>query len=303
MKRTLNILLLLACATILYAQEINCNVTINSDQIQGSNKSVFNTLQQSITDFMNNTKWTNLSVQEFERIECNMSIIVQSVESDLFTCQMTIQARRPVFNTSYNTIILNYQDRNFNFKYQEFDRLDYQESNITSNLAAMLAYYAYLIIGIDMDSYIKLGGTISFQQCENIVSAAQTASLEGGESTGWKAFDSNKNRYAVIHNYTDEAFRAFREYFYEYHRYGLDEMQANVVNGRARIATGLGVLKEANRARPATYMVGMFLDAKSDELINIFSNGTADEKKNVLTILSDVDPTRLDKYEEALNGD
>ena len=107
----------------------------------------------------------------------------------------------------------------------------------------------------------------------------------------------------MIHNYTDEAFRAFREYFYEYHRYGLDEMQANVVNGRARIATGLGVLKEANRARPATYMVGMFLDAKSDELTNIFSKGTADEKKNVLTILSDVDPTRLDKYEEALNGD
>ncbi len=283
-----------------YAQELNCNVTINTDQIEGSNKAVFNTLQQSITDFVNNTKWTSLNVSSIERIECNMSIIVQSVVDNIYMCQMTIQARRPVFNTSYNTILLNFQDRDFNFAYQEYDRLDFQEATLTSNLAAMLAYYSYLIIGLDMDSYIRLGGTPCFQECENIVTLAQTASIENAEANGWKAFDSNKNRYAIAHNLMDEAFKKYREYFYEYHRYGLDEMQTNVVNGRARIAQGIGVLKEANRARPATYVVGMFLDAKADELINIFGKATSQEKKSVLTILSDVDPTRLERYETGI---
>ncbi len=300
MRKILYIIFATLAATSLYAQEINCNVTINSEQIEGSNKSVFNTLQQSISDYMNNTKWTSLNVSTVERIECNMSIIVQSVVDNLFTCQMTIQARRPVFNTSYNSIILNYQDNNFNFVYQEYDRLDFQETVITSNLAAMLAYYCYLVIGLDMDSYTRLGGQPCFQECENIVTNAQTASMEATEVTGWKAFDSNKNRYAIVHNLMDEAFKKFREYFYEYHRYGLDEMQTNVANGRARIAQGIPVLKDANRARPATYIVGMFLDAKSDELINIFQKGTSEEKKTVLSILSDVDPTRLDKYETAL---
>lgn len=302
MRKILYIFAVITLAANIYAQEINCNVTINSQQVEGSNKSVFNTLQQSITDYINNTKWTSLNVGPLERIECNMSIIVQSVQNNIYNCQMTIQARRPVFNTSYNTIILNYQDNYFTFAYQEYDRLDFQETMLTSNLAAMLAYYCYLIIGIDMDSYVRLGGTPCFQECENIVNLAQTATLEGSESTGWKAFDSNKNRYAIAHNLMDEAFKKYREYFYEYHRYGLDEMQANVANGRARIAQGISVLKEANRARPATYVVGMFLDAKADELINIFSKATSDEKKNVLTILSDVDPTRLERYETAFGN-
>ena len=300
MRKILYIIFATLAATSLYAQEINCNVTVNSEQIEGSNKSVFNTLQQSITDYVNNTKWTSLNVGPVERIECNMSIIVQSVVDNLFTCQMTIQARRPVYNTSYNSIILNYQDQNFNFVYQEYDRLDFQETVITSNLAAMLAYYCYLVIGLDMDSYVRLGGQPCFQECENIVTNAQTASMEATELTGWKAFDSNKNRYAIVHNLMDEAFKKYREYFYEYHRYGLDEMQTNVANGRARIAQGISVLKDANRARPATYVIGMFLDAKSDELINIFQKGTSEEKKTVLSILSDVDPTRLEKYETAL---
>ena len=162
----------------------------------------------------------------------------------------------------------------------------------------MLAYYCYLIIGYDMDSFSRLGGTPYFQQCEDIVSACQSASMEGTEQTGWKAFESNRNRYALVNNLMDEAFRKFREYFYTYHRLGLDEMQANVTNGRARIASGISVLRDANRARPATYVINTFLDAKADELVNIFQQGTTEEKKSVYEVLMDVDPTRQNLYDK-----
>ena len=149
-----------------------------------------------------------------------------------------------------------------------------------------------------MDSFDRLAGTPYFQNCENIVTAAQSASLDESEAKGWKAFDSNHNRYALINNLMDEAFKPYREYVYEYHRLGLDEMINNVANARARIAEGLSVLKDANRARPATYVVTTFLDAKNDELVNIFAGGTSDEKKRVYELLVDLDPTRQAVYDE-----
>ena len=162
----------------------------------------------------------------------------------------------------------------------------------------MLAYYCYLIIGYDMDSYSRLGGTPYFQQCENIVNAAQTASIEDNEMIGWKAFDSNRNRYALINNLMDEAFKPYREFVYTYHRLALDEMTQNVANARARIAEELPVLRTVNRARPATYAVNTFLDAKADELVDIFSKGTPEEKKKVYEILMDIDPTRGNTYDK-----
>ena len=297
-RRTL-LTLLLACGIGgAYAQEINCTVTINSDQVPGSNKSVFNTLQTSIEEYMNQNRWTNMTFSAKEKIECSMMIIVKSVSDNAFTCEMQLQSRRPVYNTTYTTPLINFKDNNFNFTYQEFDRLEYQQNQFATNLTAMLAYYCYLIIGYDMDSFSRLGGTPYFQACEDIVSACQSASMESLEQKGWLAFDSNRNRYALINNLMDEAFRKYREYFYEYHRLGLDEMQANVASGRARIANGIGVLRDANRARPATYVVNTFLDAKSDELVNIFQKGTDAEKKSVYEILIDVDPTRQSTYDK-----
>lgn len=279
------------------AQEIKCTVTINSDQIEGSNKSVFNTLKQSIEEFVNNTKWTELTFQERERIECNMMLIVKAVQDDMFICDFICQSRRPVYGTSYTTPLLNFQDNTFCFRYQEYDRLDNQQHTFTTNLTALLAYYCNLIIGYDMDSFARLGGTPFFQSCENIVSAAQSASLEETEAIGWKAFDSNRNRYALINNLMDEAFKPYRMFYYEYHRLGLDEMINNVANARARIAEGLPLLKEAQRARPATFVVTTFLDAKNDELVNIFAGGTPDEKKKIYDLLIDLDPTRQSIYE------
>ena len=288
---------LVAMSISLGAQELKCNISINSEQVQGSNKAVFTTLQQSMEEFVNTQRWTNMTFQEKERIECSMMIVVKSVQDNMFVCEFTCQSRRPVFGTTYTTPTLNIKDENFTFTYQEYDRMEFQHNTFTSNLTAMVAYYCYLIIAHDMDSFAKLGGTPYFQVCEDIVTSAQSASLDNAEMVGWKAFESNRNRYALTNNLMDEAFKKYRAYYYDYHRHGLDEMVNNVANGRARIAKDIKVLKEAYNARPATYLVGTFLDAKSDELVNIFKSGTADEKKMVYQLLMDIDPTRQDTYE------
>lgn len=295
--RSIIVVVALGWALIVPAQELKCSVTVNSDQVQGSNKEMFNTLRQSIEEFVNTSKWTNLTFQDKERIECSMLVVVKSVENNILTCDFTCQSRRPVFGTTYTTPVLNFQDNTFSFAYQEYDRMDFQQSSFTSNLTALIAYYCYLIIGYDMDSFSKLGGTPYFQACENIVTAAQSASLEEAEAKGWKTFDSKRNRYALINNLMDEVFKPYRMFCYEYHRLGLDEMVNNVANARARIAEGLPVLKEANSARPATYVVTTFLDAKNDELVNIFAGGTPEEKKKVYDLLMDLDPTRQSIYE------
>lgn len=297
MRRGGVIAVLLCMAMWLHGQELRCTVSINSDQIQGTNKSVFNTLQSSIEEYVNTLRWTNMTYQEKERIECSMLLVVKSVADDIFSCEFTCQSRRPVFGTSYYSPTLNFKDDAFVFRYQENDRLDFQQSTFTTNLTGLLAYYCYLIIGHDMDSFAKLGGTPYFQACESIVTSAQSASLESGEAAGWKAFESNRNRYALINNLMDEAFKPYRTYYYEYHRLGLDEMVNNVSNARARIAKNIGVLKQAYSARPATYVVNAFLDAKSDELVNIFQGGSTEEKKQVYDLLMDIDPTRQSQYE------
>jgi len=290
------ILSFILLAGITQAQELNCTVQINSDQVQGTNKSVFNTLQKSISEFINNRKWTEMTYTNAERIECSMNIIVKKVESDAFTAEIQVQSRRPIYNTNYNSPLINFKDNEFTFNYKEFDILEMNENTITSNLTAVLAYYSYLIIGYDMDSYSRLAGTPYFQAAENIVNAAQGGDL----GKGWKAFDNSNNRYALINNILDEAFKKFRNYFYEYHRLGLDEMPINATNARARIAEGLPLLREANRARPSAVLISAFLDAKNDELINIFTKATTKEKEEAVQILSDVNPAQSSRYEKIL---
>ncbi len=305
MRRLRYIVALCICSLTLgslTAQELNCNVTINSDQIEGSNKQIFNTLQQSISEFVNNTRWTNMTVAEQERIECNMMIIVSSVSPEnMFSAELQVQARRPVYGTTYTTPTLNFKDNNFNFTYQEFDQLQYQDQVFNTNLTAMLTYYCYLIIGYDMDSFSRLGGTPYFQQCENIITACQTATMEDSEMKGWTAFsrasDSNRNRYALINNIMDDAFKEYRLFFYDYHRLALDQMQSNVSNGRAKIAEGMPILQKTYSARPTTYLINCFLDTKSDELVNIFRGGTNEEKQAVYDILMAIDPTRQNTYD------
>ena len=292
-----SVLLFIFCtgSFLLSAQELNCNLRINSDQIQGSNKSIFTTLEKSVTEFINNRRWSDLTYAEAERIECNINIIVSKVEEDMFTAEIQIQSRRPVYNSGYNTTLFNFRDNSFVFTYKEFEVLEFNENTITSNLTAVLAYYAYIILGYDMDSYARLGGTSYFQTAERIVNAAQSMDLPG-----WRAFESSRNRYALVNNLTDEAFKKFRNYFYEYHRLGLDEMTANVVNARARILSGLPVLRETNRSRPSAIAVTSFLDAKTDEVINIFRKASDQEKRNAIEVLTDINPTQSEKFESIM---
>jgi len=295
MKQLLMVLSFLLTISYGQAQELNCNININSEQVEGSNKSVFVTLKKSISEFVNNRKWTELTYANTERIECTMNIIVKKMDIDVFTAEIQVQSRRPVYNSSYYSTLFNFKDNNFTFKYKEFDQLEMNENTITSNLTAVLAYYAYIIIGYDMDSYSRLGGTPYFLAAENIVNSAQGADL-----TGWKAFESPKNRYALVNNLTDEAFKKFRSFVYDYHRLGLDEMTSNSANARGKIAEGLPLIREANRARPSAIIISTFMDAKSDELVNIFSKGNQKEKTDAVEILSDVNPTQTSRYEKIL---
>lgn len=284
-------------AAITSAQELNCNLQINSSQIQIANKQVFETLQKDLNDFMNNRHWTSGIYAVGERIDCNFMITIQSYADNVFTTELQIQARRPVYNTSYNTSTFNFKDEQFNFTYVEYDPIEINTTTYESNLTAVLAYYAYIIIGLDLDSYSKLGGTECFRQAENIVNLMQSKS-DQNESAGWKAFESNRNRYALINNLMDERFRKYREFFYVYHRQGLDEMSMNVANARAKIAEGLPVLREINRMQPSAVAIQTFLDSKNDEIINIFSKkGTAKEKNDVYEIMTDVNPTLTSRYE------
>jgi len=297
MRKILAIIAFSVIVFHLFSQELKCVININSDMVQGTNKSVFNTLQKSVSEFVNNRRWSEMTFANTEKIDCSMSIVVKKVDGDLFTADIQVQSRRPVYNSSYNTTLFNFKDNYFTFNYKEFDQLEMNENTITSNLTAVLAYYAYIIIGYDLDSYSRLGGTPFFEAAERIVNAAQAADL-----VGWKAFESSKNRYALVNNLTDEAFKKYRNFFYEYHRLGLDEMSINMTNARAKIAAGLPLLREANRARPSAIVIASFLDAKNDELINIFSKATDKEKKDAVQILIDVNPTQTERYEKILKN-
>ena len=305
MKKRLLIWVVLALlATVAGAQELNCNVSINSDKIEGSSKEVFESLRRAITEFLNTNKWTNLTYGPTERIDCNLMILVNSVsESNEYVCEATIQASRPVFNTTYTTNLLNIKDKEFTFTYS-YEQLTYQQNTFTTNLTAMLAYYVYLILGVDADSYARLGGTPYFQACEDIVSVCQTASgLTEAEQSGWQysrsgaGLGAKGRRYVMVNELMDENFKPYRNFFYEYHRLCLDEMQANVANARARIAEGLKVLREINKNRSTNIIIPMFLDAKVDELVNIFHGGTPQEKTDVYDLLMALDPTRSNTYE------
>ena len=291
--------LLLTMAVV--GQELNCRLTVNSSTIEGTNKQVFTTLEGDLNSFINNQRWTDMIFATDERIECNMTLIVKSVEEDLFQCELQVQASRPVYGSTYTTTLLNVRDENFVFHYKEFDPIEVNRATYESNLAAVIAYYAYVIIGLDLDSYSRLGGSGAFSTAEQIVNTCQSRS-DDTETRGWKMeFGSKRNRYSLARNLNDDSFKSLREYYYEYHRLGLDNMGANVDNARAKIAEKVTVVREINRANPSSSFVILFVDAKGDELVNIFArHGKSEEKKTVHEVLMSVNPTLSERYDEIL---
>lgn len=273
-----------------HAQELNCTVKISHAQVQGTNKSVFETLETAITEFMNNRSWTDLQFQKVERIDCTMNITVKKYDeaSGLFTCELLFQLSRPVFNSSYSTTVFSMKDPGFTFTYKEYDNLEFNENNLDNNLTAMLAYYAYLFIGLDLDTMSPLGGTDVLHLVENIVNNAQT--LEG---TGWKAFDNDRNRHAIINDYMESSMEPFRQMMYKYHRLGLDEMANNVDRGRTSVTEALEQMKEAHSNKPMSQLPLIFTDFKRDELVNIYTgHGTDKEKQSVFDILSNLNASQ-----------
>lgn len=273
------------------AQELMAKVTINHNQIQGTDASVFENLQQTLEQFINDRQWTNLQFQKNERIVCNFNITVTKYDaaSNLFTCTALIQANRPVFNASYTTTLYNNKDGDFNFEFAQFDQLNFNEEQIDNQLTALIAYYAYLIIGLDLDSFSPMGGEDILQRCLNLVNNAQNLNF-----TGWKAFDNDRNRFAIINDYLDGAMEPFRQLQYDYYRKGLDEMANNVERGRTEITTALETgLKKAKENRPLSMLPQIWTDYKKDELANIYKGkGTQKEKESVYEILNSINPSQ-----------
>ena len=297
--RNLVCVCLLAAATpfAAAAQEINASITINSDKIQGTNKQVYTSLRNALMEFVNNRKWTDAAFGANEKIDCTMSLVVNEHTDNTFKTEIQIQARRPVYNSGYTTTILNLQDRQLDFEYVEFSPLEYTQNTLESNLTATIVYYIYLILGFDFDSFSLKGGTAFFRQAQQIVNLAQSQPAWNG----WKAFENDRNRHAVITALTDNSSSdAFREMWYNYHRKGLDEMAANADRGRTTILEALPALEQLRNNRSATALLQLFSDAKLDEVVAIYSKANTQEKQAGRKMLSNLYPAASDRL-DALN--
>ncbi|MDM8160068.1 DUF4835 family protein [Labilibaculum sp. K2S] len=295
--RKLIVLLFAFIITIpLFSQELRCNVQIVSQQIQGTNKQVFRTLQTSVYEFMNTTRWTDHVYSYDERIECTILInLTNQISADEFKGTIQVQVSRPIFNSSYNSVLLNFKDDDVQFKYVEYEALEFNEATTPSSLTALLSYYAYIILGLDYDTYSMDGGSAYFAKAEGIVNKMQNSNVKG-----WKAFESRKNRYWLVENILNNAYSPVRECLYRYHRLGLDNMAERLTESRAEIAESLRLLQKAYRAKPGSFILQIFFDAKADELVNIFSESFTDEKKRVFNILSEIDPANISKYNKII---
>ncbi len=293
MRNYLYIFLFLLLSQNISSQELNCQVSVVSVQVQGTTeKQIFEQLQKSIFEFMNNTRWTKDNFTVNERIDCSVLInVTQKLSADDYMATIQIQSRRPVYKSSYFSPTVNYIDESFVFKYQQFQQLEFNLNTFQNNITSVLAYYAYIIIANDYDTYSNLGGTEYFQKAQLIVTNAQSAA-----ESGWKSFESQKNRYWIVENALQPVFQPIRECMYKYHRLGLDIMFDKADDGRKEILKSIDLLSGVYKNRPASFAMELFFDAKVTEVVNIFSKGNPDEKTKAVEILTTVDPANSNKY-------
>lgn len=291
------IFLLVLVPDIISAQELNCNIQVSAQRIQGSNRQVFESMQKDLFEFMNNTVWTNHVFNYAERIDCNILInLTDQLSADEFKGTIQIQLSRPVYNTTYNSTMLNFIDNNFQFKYVEFQPLVFDPNNYTSSLVSVLAYYTYMVLGFDYDSFSPMGGTEFYQMAEKIVTNAQNA-----PEPGWKPYDGsrNHNRYWLVKNVLDKEYEGVRQFIYDYNINGLDKMESRTPEARTSMVESLKLIQDVYRKKPDPfmYLLQIVMDAKADELINIFSAAFPEEKSRVVEILTEIDPANKAKYE------
>jgi hypothetical protein len=281
-----------------FPQELNCNVQISAQKIQGSNRQVFENMQRDVYEFMNNTVWTNHVFNYSERIDCTILInLTDQISADEFSGTIQIQLKRPVYNTTYNSTILNFIDNSFRFRYVEFQPLEFDPTTHRSNLVSVLAYYTYIILGFDYDTFAPEGGTEFFQMAEKIVLNAQNAPEQG-----WKPYDGsrNRNRYWLVKNALDKEYEGVRKFNYDYYINGLDKMESKVSEARTGMVESLRLVQDVYRRKPDPfmYLVQVVIEAKSEELVNIFAESFPEEKSRVVQILTEIDPANKTKYEK-----
>lgn len=300
MKKVLFALLLSAAITIpadIDAEELACKVEINSDQVEGSSKQVFQTLEAAINEYMNTTRWSNAQIAVNEKIECRLFFTIKSYMDGVMKGDLQLQSTRPVYNSSYTTTLINFKDTKVEFAYSENDQLRFSENTMESQLTAILNFYAYLILAVDFDSFAPNGGDFFYDKAANVVQMAQSS----GE-TGWKAFEDTKNRSAVLNAFTEPATKGFREMIYQYHRRGLDEMALSPDKGRAAITASLDFLPKIYDVAPMSVGLSIFKDSKLDELVNVYSKATQSERDKAYDILQPIYPAENERITKIKTG-
>lgn len=280
------------------AQELNCTVEVNSSSIEGTDKSVFESLQQSITEYMNDTKWTNAVFSPNEKIECRMFFTIKEYKDDRMKGDLQVQLSRPVYNSTYTTTLFNFRDTRVEFDYKDGDPLIHNENSWDSNLTGILNYYAYLFLALDFDSFSPLGGQPYYDKCASVVQMAQSS----GE-IGWRTFEDTKNRSAVLSSYTDNNTSGIRQLLYDYHRKGLDEMVTSPDKGRASITASLSEVEKIHKNNPMSVALSIFRDSKLDELVNVYSKAPQTERDLVYKLLEPIYPTDRERLEKIKKPD
>ncbi|WP_299157476.1 DUF4835 family protein [uncultured Tenacibaculum sp.] len=294
MRKFLFLIFILSSIFTTQSQELNALITINADKVQSSNKQVYETLQKSLTEFINDKQWTNKKFKQQERINCAFTIIVNEQSGNNFSASLQIQSTRPVYNSTYATPILNINDTNFNFRYNEFDPLNFNPNAYESNLISTIAFYVYVIIGVDADTFALKGGTNYLQQAENIMLQAQS----NGE-TSWQNQVGKQNRFALIDNLLSSKFSPLRAIYYNYHRKGFDIFSDNTEGAKEAIETNVITLDKLHNIAIGNYMIRVFLDAKGDEIASVFSDGKPSNKSQEMrSVLEKIAPTYKDKWKK-----
>ena len=280
------------------AQELKCDIRVNSNQVSGTDKTVFQNLQTALYEFINNTKWTNINFKTAEKIECSIAITIKErTDSNSFSGELNMALRRPCYKASYTTPMLNYVDQKFSFEYTDGQPLDFSLNTHMSDLTSTIAFYVYMFLGLDFDSFSLNGGAPFFEAAQQIVNNAQSSS-----QAGWKAFDGNKNRYWMVENMTNNSYAPLHQFLYEYHRLGLDVMSEKPDEGRAAILQSLHNLQTIHQSYPTCFFLQLMIEAKREEIINVFSQGSPKEKTEAVNLMKEIDPAQSSTYETILQG-
>lgn len=291
-------ILCLFLTNIVAAQELKCDIQVNSNQVAGTDKTVFQNLQTALYEFINNTKWTNINFKTVEKIECSIAITIRErTDANSFSGELNMALRRPCYKASYTTPILNYVDQKFTFDYTDGQPLDFSLNTHMSDLTSTIAFYVYMFLGLDFDTFSLNGGQPFYEAAQQIVNNAQSSS-----QAGWKAFDGNKNRYWMVENMTNNSYAPLHKFMYEYHRLGLDVMSEKPDEGRAAILNSLGYLQTVYSTYPTCFFLQLIVEAKREEIINVFSQGSQQEKTQAVNIMKQIDPSQSSRYDSILQG-